>query len=82
MVTLEQDCYSAFLWMMHEWRHVRLLKWMGHGHSASGVRGMQEGKLAILCLACPIPNINLLLNWRATPKSDQYVILLLECALF
>jgi len=76
MATLEQDRYSAFLRMMREWRHVRLLKRMGRGHSASGVRGTQEGELAVLCPACPIPNINLPPNWRATPKSDQYVILL------
>ena len=60
--------------MMREWRHVRLLKRMGRGHSESGVRGTQEGELAVLCPACPIPEINLPPNWKTMPPSDQYVI--------
>ena len=58
--------------MMREWRHVRLLKRMGRGHSVSGVRGTQEGELAVLCPACPIPNVNLPPDWRTMP--DQYVV--------
>ncbi|KAF8798265.1 hypothetical protein BYT27DRAFT_7264855 [Phlegmacium glaucopus] len=36
------DCYLAFLCIMREWRHVRLLKMFGQGHDPTGVKGTQE----------------------------------------
>lgn len=61
---------------MREWRHVRLLKRMGRGHSASGVKGTAEGELAVQCPACPIPQINLPPDWAQRPESEQFVITL------
>lgn len=58
---------------MREWRHVRLLKRMGRGHSTSGVNGTVEGELAVRCPACPIPTANLPSDWMEKPKSEQYV---------
>jgi len=45
---------------MREWRHVRLLKRMGRGHSASGVKGTAEVNLQFSVQPGPIPQINLL----------------------
>jgi hypothetical protein len=57
--------------IVREWRHIRLLKRMGRGHSPTGVHGTKEGECAVLCPACPHPGINLPSNWRTAPKSQQ-----------
>jgi hypothetical protein len=59
--------------MVREWRHVRLLKRMGRGHSASGVKGTRDGECAVLCPACPIPGANLPSDWKEKPMAEQYV---------
>ena len=61
--------------IVREWRHVRLLKRMGRGHSASGVKGTKEGECAVLCPACPIPGVNLPANWKERPASEQCVLI-------
>ena len=66
-----QDRYHAFMRMVREWQHVRLLKRMGRGHAKSGVRGTKEGDCAVICPACPIPSINLPLDWQERPESEQ-----------
>lgn len=69
-----KDRYVSFLRMSREWRHLMMLKRAGHGHEDSGVKGTQPGSLAILCSACPHPGINLPINWRSVPMSQQYVV--------
>ena len=65
------DRYEAFLRMVREWRHIRLLKRMGRGHDPSGVKGTQEGECAVLCPACPQPGKNLPPNWKDAPENQQ-----------
>ncbi|KAF8814361.1 hypothetical protein BYT27DRAFT_7219865 [Phlegmacium glaucopus] len=67
------DRYHSFLRIVREWRHVRLMKRMGRGHDAAGVRGTKEGQCAVLCPACPIPGVNLPANWKDHPTSQQWL---------
>lgn len=67
-----QDRYHALLRIVRKWRHVRLLKRMGRGHSTSGVKGTKEGECAVLCPACPIPGVNLPSGWKEHLLSKQY----------
>ncbi|KAH9482438.1 hypothetical protein JR316_0004538 [Psilocybe cubensis] len=67
------DRYPVFLRIIREWRHVRLLKRMGRGHSETGVNGTKEGECAVLCPACPHPGINLPDNWKERPESEQWL---------
>lgn len=60
--------------IVREWRHVRLLKRMGRGHSETGVKGTKEGECAVLCPACPQPGMNLPENWQERDESEQYVL--------
>jgi hypothetical protein len=57
--------------MVHEWRHLRLLKRTGRGHDPSGVQGTKPGECVVLCLACPLPGINLPDGWDC--DDEQYV---------
>ncbi|KAJ2912610.1 hypothetical protein MD484_g7802, partial [Candolleomyces efflorescens] len=66
------DRYKAWLRMVREWRHVRLLKRMGRGHDPSGVAGTSPGELAVLCPACPYPDINLPGDYDQLPAGDQW----------
>lgn len=59
--------------MVREWRHLKMLKRSGRGHDPSGVAGTKAGQLAVLCPACPQPDINLPLGWDSSPKDKQYV---------
>ena len=59
--------------MLREWRHLRLLKRGGRAHAQTGVGGTSPGELAVLCPACPHPNINLPKNWTSVAKEFKYV---------
>ncbi|KAG6876851.1 hypothetical protein C0992_011551 [Termitomyces sp. T32_za158] len=67
------DRYVPFMRMVREWRHIRMLKRVGRGHAATGVKGTSEGECAVLCPACPLPGINLPLNWRSEPPDRQWL---------
>lgn len=62
------------------WRHLHLLKRGGRGHDPSGAAGTAPGELAVLCPACPYPNINLPPGWDAAPKSSESVLAILFCS--
>ncbi|KDQ30010.1 hypothetical protein PLEOSDRAFT_1037626, partial [Pleurotus ostreatus PC15] len=66
------DRYSAFMRMVREWRHIRLMKRMGRGHEESGVSGTREGECAVLCPACPQPNKNLPPHWKEVNDSQRF----------
>lgn len=57
--------------MVLEWRHNRMLKRGGRGHHPEGVNGTKEGQLAVLCPACPQPDINLAPGWELAPEDKQ-----------
>lgn len=59
--------------MVLEWRHSKMLKRGGRGHHPDGVMGTKEGQLAVLCPACPQPDINLPPGWEEAPADKQYV---------
>ena len=56
--------YKEFMRVATQWRHLKMLKRAGRGHSPSGVAGTQNGELAVLCPVCPRPNVNLPENWE------------------
>ncbi|KAF8799621.1 hypothetical protein BYT27DRAFT_7227787 [Phlegmacium glaucopus] len=45
------------------WRWVKKLKWAGFGHKDVNPMDVAPGELAVFCLACPQPGINLPDNW-------------------
>ncbi|KAJ2935743.1 hypothetical protein H1R20_g1351, partial [Candolleomyces eurysporus] len=58
------DRYREFMRMVHEWRHLRLLKRTGRGHDPSGMKGTKPGECVVLCPACPLSGINLPEGWN------------------
>lgn len=56
--------YRALMRMVIQWRHLQMLKWAGRGHDNGGASGTSPGELAIKCLTCPRPGINLPDGWK------------------
>ncbi|KAG1859456.1 hypothetical protein C8R48DRAFT_748603 [Suillus tomentosus] len=52
------DRYWELMSVARQWRKLKLLKWNGFGHEEKEVK---PGNLALFCLACPHPGINVTL---------------------
>ncbi|RXW12097.1 hypothetical protein EST38_g13758 [Candolleomyces aberdarensis] len=69
-----KDRYPTFLRIVHQWRHLKLLKRTGRGHDP--VRGVSEtrpGECALLCPPCPHPGINLPEGWEKVDQSLKFL---------
>ncbi|KAE9391354.1 hypothetical protein BT96DRAFT_832191, partial [Gymnopus androsaceus JB14] len=65
------------LWMMRQWRHLKMLMHAGHGNDGiCMVKETEQSKLALSCPACPHPNINLPVDWN---KSDNLYLIIDAC---
>jgi len=59
--------------MIHEWRHLNMLRRAGRGHDPAGVDATAEGECAVVCPACPHPGINMPDGWENVPEDKQWV---------
>ncbi|KAF7968772.1 hypothetical protein HWV62_29344 [Athelia sp. TMB] len=59
------DSYPAFMRIVREWRHIKLLKRAGRGHQPEGPGPdtARQGDCAVVCPACPHPGRNLPEDW-------------------
>ena len=64
-----QDRLPAFMLMVREWRHIKMVKRAGRAFDPGGIAATAPGSLAIPCRACPLPNINLPRGWENVPPS-------------
>ncbi|KAG6823541.1 hypothetical protein H0H92_009861 [Tricholoma furcatifolium] len=67
------DRYREFMVMIREFRHLKMLKRSGRGHDPAGTAATKPGACAVLCPACPQPNINLPNGWRDSAPEDRYL---------
>ncbi|KAF6755728.1 hypothetical protein DFP72DRAFT_990059 [Ephemerocybe angulata] len=69
-----KDRYPSVLRMVHEWRHLKLLKRMGRGHDPlRGASATTQGECALLCPACPHPGINMPEGWENEPEETRWI---------
>ncbi|TEB24186.1 hypothetical protein FA13DRAFT_1714812 [Coprinellus micaceus] len=61
-----------WMWIVHEWRALCMLKRFARGYDPNGVEAVEEGTCAIDCPACPYPGINMP-KWENIPKAKWYV---------
>lgn len=60
--------------MVRQWRHLKELKRGGRGNDDNRkVADTRPGELAVRCIACPVPGINLPEGWENAQKEDRYV---------
>ncbi|KAJ6447896.1 hypothetical protein C8R45DRAFT_1115651 [Mycena sanguinolenta] len=67
----------SFRHIVRQYRMTLMMKRAGCGHSASGVRGTAQGKLALSCRACPQDGRNLPegwadIDWEVMPEDTRY----------
>ncbi|KAG2122912.1 hypothetical protein DEU56DRAFT_873540 [Suillus clintonianus] len=65
--------YEAFLQMVREWRHLKMLKRAGRRHDPTGVEGTKEGECAVVCPACPQAGKNLPDDWQDAPDDKRWL---------
>ncbi|KAF9030039.1 hypothetical protein BDZ89DRAFT_950058 [Hymenopellis radicata] len=70
-IDVPKNRYQPFLRMIRQYRHVLLMMRGGKGFQLNGASNIKPGELALVCPACPIPDINLPENWESLP--DQYL---------
>ncbi|KAF6746462.1 hypothetical protein DFP72DRAFT_992812 [Ephemerocybe angulata] len=68
-----KDRYPSFLRMVHEWRHLKLLKRNQRGHDPiRGAAETEEGECAVLCPPCSHPGINMPDGWEDEPEETRH----------
>ncbi|KAG6824362.1 hypothetical protein H0H92_007099, partial [Tricholoma furcatifolium] len=66
-----QDRYQAFLLMIRQWRHLKMLKRGARGHETNGIATTPLGSCAVECPACPQPDKNMPEDWKNTPEDKK-----------
>ena len=59
-----QDRYRELLRVSRQWRNLKYRKWHGFGHTGGTI---EAGQLALGCVACPRPGVNLETGWELDP---------------
>ncbi|KAL0958405.1 hypothetical protein HGRIS_000546 [Hohenbuehelia grisea] len=67
------DRLEAFMLVTHEWRHIRAAKRSGRGHDPTRISDTKEGDFAVLCRACPQPQLNLPEGWELSPAGKAWL---------
>ncbi|KAK7024195.1 hypothetical protein VNI00_016503 [Paramarasmius palmivorus] len=66
--------YKAFLRMVRQWRNLGMLRRAGHGNDGERkVDATKPGELAVPCIACPRPGINLPDGWNKALRQSQFL---------
>ncbi|KAG2119820.1 uncharacterized protein F5147DRAFT_742104 [Suillus discolor] len=68
-----KDRYEAFMRMVREWRHLKMVKRFGRGHDSHGVDATSPGECAVLCPACTQPGKNLPHGWENVVKAKRWL---------
>ncbi|KAJ3503018.1 hypothetical protein NMY22_g18393 [Coprinellus aureogranulatus] len=69
-----KDRYPSLIRMVHEWRHMKMIKRAGRAHDPHRPPSeTKEGECALLCPPCPHPNINMAEGWEDEPKATMFL---------
>ncbi|KAL0567977.1 hypothetical protein V5O48_014022 [Marasmius crinis-equi] len=69
-----KDRYDAFVRVVRQWRYLKQLRRRGLGNVVGrDLQNLKPGSLAIRCIACPRPGINLPNNWREAAKEWKFL---------
>ncbi|KAJ7653714.1 hypothetical protein DFH06DRAFT_1270103 [Mycena polygramma] len=67
------DRYPVFIRIVKKYRHIKMLQRGGRAYDPTGAAGTKPGELAVLCLACPRPGINLPYDWETAPPEERFI---------
>ena len=69
-----QERYHEISRCVRQWRHLKLIKRGGGGHSPSNLTCVPAGAFALECPACPHPGRNLPADWDKAPDGMKYAL--------
>ncbi|THU86105.1 hypothetical protein K435DRAFT_868608 [Dendrothele bispora CBS 962.96] len=77
-ITYQKDRYKVFARMSLQYRHLLMLKHGGRENDLDGrpVKDTQPGELAVDCIACPRPGINLPDDWESASLEKRFLYFL------
>ncbi|KAK7450187.1 hypothetical protein VKT23_013070 [Stygiomarasmius scandens] len=66
--------YPTVLRVVRQWRNLRMLRRGGRGNDgARSVNETKQGEVAVTCIACPQPGVNLPSNWRDAQSDTRFI---------
>ncbi|KAK7441515.1 hypothetical protein VKT23_016505 [Stygiomarasmius scandens] len=66
--------YPSVLRATRQWRHLRMLRRGGRGNDGDrSIAETRAGELAVDCIACPKPGINLPVDWTTAPIGVKFI---------
>ncbi|KAF7343572.1 CxC2 domain-containing protein [Mycena sanguinolenta] len=69
-----QHRYKLALRVVRQWRNLRALKRGGMGNDPDRLTSeTRDGELAVECIACPKPGVNLPVGWENTPPALRFL---------
>ncbi|KAL0572707.1 hypothetical protein V5O48_009258 [Marasmius crinis-equi] len=69
-----KDQYEAFVRVVRQWRYLKQLRRGGVGNVLGrDLEALEPGSLAVRCVACPRPSINLPSNWKEAAKEWRFL---------
>ncbi|KAK7024177.1 hypothetical protein VNI00_016485 [Paramarasmius palmivorus] len=67
-----KDRYDSFREVTRQWRYLKMLKCGGIGNDRQRqLDNIQAGELAVRCIACPQPGVNLPKEWLSAPEESS-----------
>ncbi|KAF8873430.1 hypothetical protein BD779DRAFT_1613676 [Infundibulicybe gibba] len=70
-ITPPKDRYQSLMIMIRIYCHMKMLKHLGKGHDVGGSAATKPGECAVMCPACPQPQMNLPLGWEQAEASKH-----------
>ncbi|KAK7014754.1 hypothetical protein VNI00_019289 [Paramarasmius palmivorus] len=69
-----KDHYDVFRKVTRQWRYIKMLKRAGIGNDRSrSLDDIKPGELAVRCIACPQPGVNLPTDWQSAPVQSSFL---------
>ncbi|PBK60375.1 hypothetical protein ARMSODRAFT_1026563 [Armillaria solidipes] len=72
-VDVPKTHYRSFFRMVRQYHHLCLMKRFGCGHVENSIDTTGPEELALRCLACPQPGVNLPEGWEKAPPEEWYI---------
>ncbi|KAL0563258.1 hypothetical protein V5O48_018815, partial [Marasmius crinis-equi] len=71
-LTIIKDRYDTFIWVICQWRFLKLLKRAGIGNvEKPDLDDLEPGSLAIQCPSCPTPGVNMSKTLDSIPPEER-----------
>jgi len=82
VLNYRQEYHKTFIRMARQWAFLHRVKRSGIGFTLRYLSDIKPGSLAVICWACPNPDLNLPDGWEEVEDKYRYVCILLRICTF